>query len=64
VQLKIAPGTGSGKKLRLRGKGLGPAASRGDQYVRIQIRVPENPSPEERELWEKLAAVSGFNPRP
>lgn len=64
VQLKIAPGTGSGKKLRLRGKGLGPAASRGDQYVRIQIRVPENPSPEERELWEKLAAVSAFNPRP
>ncbi|MFV0420643.1 DnaJ C-terminal domain-containing protein [Oleidesulfovibrio sp.] len=64
VELNIAPGTGSGRKLRLRGKGLGSAANRGDLYVRTQIRVPDNPTAEERELWERLAAVSTFNPRP
>lgn len=64
VELNIAPGTGSGRKLRLRGKGLGATANRGDQFVRVQIRVPESPSAEERELWERLATVSNFNPRP
>ncbi len=58
VELTIAPGSSSGKKLRLRGKGLGPAASRGDQYIRLQISVPEQLSDKERVLWEQLAELS------
>jgi molecular chaperone DnaJ len=41
AEVKIPPGTSSGKKLRLRGKGLTDRAGRnGDHYVTIQIDVP------------------------
>ena len=59
VELTIAPGTGSGKKLRLRGKGLGSGKNKGDQFVRIAVDVPEPATPEAKELWEKLRAISG-----
>ncbi|MDX2021451.1 MAG: DnaJ C-terminal domain-containing protein [Deltaproteobacteria bacterium] len=42
VWLSIPPGTGSGRKLRLRGKGMGkPDGSRGDQLCRVEIVVPK-----------------------
>ncbi|MBF0481083.1 MAG: J domain-containing protein [Desulfovibrionaceae bacterium] len=63
VELRIPPGTGSGKKFRLRGKGLGGAAHRGDQFVRVMIQVPAGVSGEEKTLWEKLRDVSTFAPR-
>jgi molecular chaperone DnaJ len=59
VSLKIPPGTQSEKIFRLRGKGL-PALhreERGDQLVKIHVRTPEKLGREERELFEKLAAV-------
>jgi molecular chaperone DnaJ len=41
AEVKVPPGTSSGKKLRLRGKGLADRAGRnGDHYVTIQIDVP------------------------
>lgn len=57
VEMKIPAGSSSGRKLRLRGKGLGPAGSRGDQMVRVSIRVPDPASltPRQKELWEALA---------
>ena len=42
--------------MRLRGKGLGPASSRGDLYVRVGIDAPKDLTPKQRELWESLAA--------
>lgn len=63
VDLKIPAGMGSGRKLRLRSKGLGSGAKRGDQYVRVMIRVPSELSDRERQLFEQLAEVSSFNPR-
>ena len=63
VDLSIAPGTSSGKKLRLRGRGLGSGKNKGDQLVRITIAIPEAITPEAKDLWEKLAEVSAFNPR-
>jgi curved DNA-binding protein len=65
VKLKIPPGTDSGKQLRVRGQGLpkGPSGERGDLYVVIRLRVPEEISDEEKKLWEKLAQTSRFNPR-
>ena len=56
VELSIPAGTGSGKKMRLRGKGLGPAKSRGNLYVRVGIDAPKDLTPKQRELWEALAA--------
>ncbi len=63
VELNISPGTSSGKKLRIRGKGLGAGQAKGDQFVRIGIAVPDSLSPEERELWTKLQEISTFKPR-
>ena len=63
VEMKIPPGIGSGKKLRIKGKGLGSGARRGDQFVRIMIQAPERLSGEERRLWEELQAKSDFQPR-
>lgn len=63
VEMKIPEGTSSDQKLRLRGKGLGRGDKKGDQLVRITIKVPKQLSSEEKELWEKLAQVSNFQPR-
>lgn len=63
VEMKIPPGIGSGKKLRIKGKGLGSGAKRGDQYVRIMIQSPDRLSNDERQLWEELQSKSDFNPR-
>jgi len=55
VSLKIPPGTPSGQRLRLRGRGL-PRRSgdNGDLYAVIHIVVPERPSAAEREAYEAL----------
>lgn len=58
VEMKIPAGTSSGRKLRLRGKGLGISTARGDEYVRIAIKVPVKLSPEEEELWKALANIA------
>ena len=64
VNLKIKPGTQGGQQLRLNGLGLHTEHStRGDLHVIVRVQVPEDPSPVERELWEKLANTSRFNPR-
>jgi len=63
VEMKIPPGIGSGKKLRIKSKGLGSGAKRGDQFVRIMIQAPDRISGDERRLWEELQEKSEFKPR-
>lgn len=63
VELKIPAGSSSGRKFRLRGKGMGSPAKRGDLYVKVMIDAPMSLTDEERELWEKLSKVSKFKPR-
>ncbi len=57
VQLKIPPGSQSGQRLRLRGRGVkdtkGGAA--GDLFVRLMVQVPKNGSDDR--LKEALAAI-------
>jgi curved DNA-binding protein len=54
----------SGQRLRLAGKGFPTEnGKRGDQLVEIQIVVPKKPTPQERELYEKLRQIQSFNPR-
>jgi curved DNA-binding protein len=65
VNVKIPPGSSSGRKIRLKGKGFPDARrGKGDLYAEISIRVPETLSSEERALFEQLAQVSHFTPRP
>jgi curved DNA-binding protein len=55
VTLKVPPGTQSGRRLRLRGRGLPRRdSSRGDLYAVVRIVVPERPSTAEREAYEAL----------
>ena len=62
--LRVPPGTGAGKQLRLRGLGLPRQdGTRGDLYATARIQVPPTVSGEERTAWEQLARVSKFNPR-
>jgi DnaJ-class molecular chaperone len=50
--------------LRLRGQGLNRrGGGRGDEYVRLKIVTPTKPTEEEKELFERLAAESRFDPR-
>lgn len=65
VQLTIPPGSQSGQKLRIRGKGL-PAQARklaGDFLARIKIVVPKTLGEQERRLYEQLRDQSTFDPR-
>jgi len=64
VQVRIPPGSSSGRKIRLRGKGF-PAHgdTHGDLYAELKIVVPEHPSEDERRLFEELAKKSHFAPR-
>lgn len=64
VRLKIPPGTNSGRKLRLSGRGLprrGEGA--GDLFAIAQIVVPDAPGEREQALYKELAAASKFDPR-
>ncbi|HUX50814.1 MAG TPA: DnaJ C-terminal domain-containing protein [Spirochaetia bacterium] len=60
----IQPGTQNGKRLRLRGKGFArDNGEHGDLYGVVRILIPTNPSAQEKELFQKLAEESRFNPR-
>jgi len=64
VNLKIPPGSQSGQKLRLRGKGLPKkGGQRGDLLARLKIAVPKDLSAREKELYTELAQISSFDPR-
>lgn len=62
VQLQIPAGTSSGKRLRLKGRGL-PGEPPGDQYITFKVVVPEATSEQARSLYEALRAEQDFDPR-
>jgi curved DNA-binding protein len=61
--VRVPAGSSTGRRLRLRGQGMPAPDGSGDLYAVIEIHVPKKPSREERELFERLAAVSSFDPR-
>jgi curved DNA-binding protein len=56
VNIKIPPGTRTGQKLRVRGRGL-PARDgvKGDLIVQVAVDIPARVSEEEKALWAQLA---------
>lgn len=64
LKVRLPPGTASGRKIRLKGRGF-PAAKggTGDLFAEIKIMVPKTLSDEERHLFEELAKVSSFKAR-
>jgi curved DNA-binding protein len=64
AKVRVRPGTSSGKRLRLRGRGLPNARDKpGDVYAEVRIMVPPSLTDDERRLFEELAATSTFDPR-
>jgi len=66
AQVRIPPGTNSGKKLRLREKGAPSArhaGKRGDQIVEVQVVVPKPEDERVRNLLKELSKVDHEDPR-
>src|SRR5207245_2909024 len=63
--VRIPPGTNSGKTLRLKEKGIPSArnGARGDQYVEIQVVVPQPTDERVRNLMKELESVAPADPR-
>lgn len=64
VKLKVAPGTPSGRSLRVKGRGIKTAKGTGDLLAVVQIAVPSHLDDAAREALEKFSAVAPTeNPR-
>ena len=62
VQLKIPPGSQTGSRLRLKGRGL-PGNPPGDQTVVLDIVAPMPNTDRARELYRQMKREMPFNPR-
>lgn len=62
VELRIPPGSQSGRKLRLKGRGL-PGDPAGDQYVILKIVTPAATTEAAKALYERMAQELPMNPR-
>ena len=64
AKVTVPEGTSSGRRLRLRGRGMPNRRGKpGDLFAEARIMVPPRPSKAERELFERMAATSDFDPR-
>lgn len=62
--VRVPPGTSSGRRLRLRGRGLPhPRGTPGDLFAEVRVVVPAEPSERERRLYRELAEAASFDPR-
>ncbi len=63
VELKIPAGSQSGRKLRLKGRGL-PGQASGDQYVILRIETPPADTEADKDFYRRMAEhFRGFDPR-
>jgi len=62
VELKIPEGSVSGRKLRLKGRGI-PGVPPGDCYVILSIALPPSDSETAKGFYRKMAQDMNFNPR-
>jgi len=62
VDLKIPAESQSGRKMRLKAKGLGGAKA-GDQYVTLQIVTPPADSDAAKRIYKSMAEELDFDPR-
>jgi curved DNA-binding protein len=62
--VKVPPGSRSGQKLRLAGKGLPkPGGGAGDLYAVLNLTVAPDLTDREKALYEQLRDASRFDPR-
>jgi DnaJ-class molecular chaperone len=63
VSMTIPPGTSSGQRLRLKGRGIKRGKASGDQLVRIKIVLPKAIDDDMRTLAERWRDSTDFDPR-
>lgn len=63
VSLTVPKGSSSGRRLRLRGKGIGRGGHSGDQYVTLKIVLPDTPDADLESAIRDWAADHGYSVR-
>lgn len=65
TSVKIPPGIQNGTKLRLKGKGVPNLRTnlKGDQYVVVNITMPDKLDKKAKKMYEELSKANGYNPR-
>lgn len=62
VEVRIPDGSQSGRKLRLKGRGI-PGTPPGDLYLVLETVLPPANTPRARELYQTMAREMAFDPR-
>lgn len=60
VNLTVPPGTDSGQRLRLRGRGM-PGKPAGDQFVVLEVQVPKPVQETQKDAYRELAKAFGHS---
>ena len=65
VSMKIPPGSNTGSTLRLKGKGIVDRkfGTKGDQYVKLKVVLPDAPDKELKDFVERWAKGKDYDPR-
>ncbi|XKH60567.1 DnaJ domain-containing protein [Halomonas sediminis] len=62
VKLKVPAGSQTGRRLRLKGRGI-PGLEPGDLYVELEVVLPPADTDKARELYKTMAHELAFDPR-
>jgi curved DNA-binding protein len=62
VSVTVPPGSQTGRKLRLKGRGI-PGQTPGDLYLILDVVLPPASDDRARELYQQMAREMAFNPR-
>jgi len=62
IKLKVPTGSQTGRRLRLRGRGI-PGLEPGDLYVELEVVLPPADTDKARELYQTMAQELAFDPR-
>ena len=63
ISLTVPANSQTGKRLRIKGKGLARKDGFGDLYAVVKVVVPEDNSPEMAQLWRSIEEKADFDPR-
>ncbi len=64
LELNIPPGSQTGQRLRIKGKGLvNKLGARGDLYAVLKVVMPGRHDAASEKLWRQLAEQAAFDPR-
>ena len=61
TKIKIPEGSQTGKRMRLRGKGMSVlrSSARGDMYVELAVEIPSRLNPKQKALLEEFRKAGG-----